>query len=130
MKHEYKEFVNEISDEEAHEMIEKMARFIASRNLAPAGILLIESLHPLHSIGSQLLFFIMPFAEIIFDSHKYQRFALMIQDGNYVKALVRRIDELDEEINDERRKEAKLKRRRRRNQIKENFKNIFRKNKS
>ncbi|HHV36796.1 MAG TPA: hypothetical protein GXX77_03040 [Candidatus Cloacimonetes bacterium] len=130
MKHEYKEFVNEISDEEAHEMIEKMARFIASRNLAPAGILLIESLHPLHSIGSQLLFFIMPFAEIIFDSHKYQRFALMIQDGNYVKALVRRIDELDEELHDERRKEAKLKRRRRRNQIKENFKNIFRKNKS
>ncbi len=130
MKHEYKEFVNEISDEEAHEMIEKMARFIASRNLAPAGILFIESLHPLHSIGSQLLFFIMPFAEIIFDSHKYQRFALMIQDGNYVKALVRRIDELDEELHDERRKEAKLKRRRRRNQIKENFKNIFRKNKS
>ncbi|MFW5628023.1 MAG: hypothetical protein ACOCG6_02165 [Candidatus Cloacimonadaceae bacterium] len=130
MKHEYKEFVNEISDEEAHEMIEKMARFIASRNLAPAGILLIESLHPLHSIGSQLLFFIMPFAEIIFDSHKYQRFALMIQKDEYIKALVRRIDELDEEINDERRKEAKLKRRRRRNQIKENFKNIFRKNKS
>lgn len=130
MKREYKEFVNTISDEEAYEMIEKMARFIASRNLAPAGILLIESLHPLHSIGSQALFFIMPFAEIIFDSHKYQRFALMIQKEEYIKALVKRIDELDEEINDERRKEARLKRKRRRNQFRERIKNIFRKKKA
>lgn len=129
MNYEHKEYLNEISDEEAHDMIEKMARFIASRNLAPAGILLIESLHPLHSIGSQALYFIMPFAEIIFDSHKYQRFALMIKEEKYIKALVRRIDELDEELNDERRKEAKLKRRRRRNRFKEYFKNIFRKNK-
>ncbi|MCB5253872.1 MAG: hypothetical protein RBR69_03620 [Candidatus Cloacimonadaceae bacterium] len=127
MKYKYQEIISTISDEEAYQMIDKVARFIVSRHLAPAGILLIESLHPLHSIGSQALYFILPFAEIIFDSAKYQRFALMIQKEEYIKALVKRIDELDEELNRERRQEARLQRKRRKNKMRENFKNIFKK---
>jgi hypothetical protein len=72
-KHEYQEIIVEISDAEAAEMVEKVARFIAERHFAAAGIMLIESLRPLHSIGSQALFFVLPFAEILFDSQKYQR---------------------------------------------------------
>lgn len=127
MKYKYQEIISTISDDEAHEMIDKVARFIASRHLAPAGILFIESLHPLHSIGSQALYFILPFAEIIFDSAKYQRFALMIQKEEYIKALVKRIDELDEEINRERRQQARLQRKRRKNKMRETFKKIFKK---
>jgi len=113
-KHEYQEIIVEISDAEAAEMVEKVARFIAERHFAAAGIMLIESLRPLHSIGSQALFFVLPFAEILFDSQKYQRFALMIQNEENLKKLVKRMDELDEEINRERREAARLKRKRRR----------------
>lgn len=121
MAYKYEEIRTSITDSEAYELIEKVARFIASRQMAPAGILLIESLHPLHSIGSQAMYFFLPFAEIIFDSQKYQRFALMLEKEEYLKALVNRIDELDEEINRERRKEAKLRSKRRKNQIKAFF---------
>lgn len=127
MKYKYQEIISTISDEEAYQMIDKVARFIVSRHLAPAGILLIESLHPLHSIGSQALYFILPFAEIIFDSAKYQRFALMIQKEEYIKALVKRIDELDEELNRERRQQARLQRKRRKNKMRETLKSIFKK---
>lgn len=115
--YKHPEIISTISEEEAFGLIDKVARFIASRQLAPAGILLIESLHPLHSIGSQAMYFVLPFAEIIFDSAKYQRFALLIQEEKYIKTLVKRIDELDEEINRQRRAEAKIRRQRRRNQF-------------
>jgi hypothetical protein len=127
MKHKYQEIITEISDEEAQQMIEKVARFIVTRHLAPAGILAIESLHPLHSLGSQALYFVMPFAEIIFDSAKYQRFALMIQKDENIKALVKRIDELDEEINEERRAQARLKKKRRKAKFKAVVDRIFKK---
>jgi len=118
MNYKYQKIITEISDDEAQEMIEKVARFIVTRHLAPAGILAIESLHPLHSLGSQALYFIMPFAEVIFDSARYQKFALMIQKDENIRALVKRIDELDEELNRERRAEAKLRKKRRKAKLK------------
>jgi hypothetical protein len=33
---------------------------------------------------------------VIFDSNQYQRFALMIQNDDYFKRLIKRIDELDD----------------------------------
>ncbi|MGC9362380.1 MAG: hypothetical protein ACP5F3_05560 [Candidatus Syntrophosphaera sp.] len=121
----YQEYKSQISDEEANRMIEKVARFITERQLGPAGILLFESLHPLHGIASQGMYFILPFAEMVFDSQKYQTFALMIQDEQYYKLLIKRIDELDEELNRERREKSRLNRKRRRNKIKEFFQKIF-----
>ncbi len=126
MTYQYQEIKTSISDDEAHELIEKVAQFIASRGLAPAGILLIESLHPLHNIGSQAMYFVLPFAEILFDSQKYQRFALLIQKEENIKALISRIDELDEELNRDRRNEARLRSKRRKNILKAKLKKIFR----
>jgi len=125
MKHQYQEIQTQISESEAHDLIERIANFIVSRHMAPAGIMLIESLHPLHSIGSQAMYFLLPFAEILFDSQKYQRFALMIQKEEYIKRLVKRIDELDEEMNRERRAEARLRSKRRKNQVNAFFRKIF-----
>ncbi len=125
----YNEIKVTISEDEANDMIERVARFIAERHLAPAGILFIESVRPLHGIGSQFLYFILPFAEIIFDSARYQRFAMMVAKEEYLKRLVDRIDELDEEMNRERRKNARLMRKRRRNQIRQFFTKLFNRNK-
>lgn len=121
----YNEIEVKLSEDEASDMIEKVARFIAERHLAPAGILFIESVRPLHGIGSQFLYFVLPFAEIIFDSAKYQRFAMMLEKEDYLKRLVNRIDELDEELSTERRAAAKLKRQRRKSRIRAFVKRIF-----
>ena len=124
-EYKYQEIIVELDEKEASDMIERVARFIAERHLAPAGILFIESVRPLHGIASQLLYFILPAAEVIFDSKRYQQFTLMVQREEYLKRLVNRIDELDEEINRESRKQARLKRQRRRNQFKAWFARIF-----
>ncbi|MFO7660353.1 MAG: hypothetical protein R6V77_05520 [Candidatus Cloacimonadaceae bacterium] len=115
-----------ITEEEAQMMIEKVARFVAERGMASAGILAAESLRPLHGIGSQFMFFILPFAEIIFDSKKYQHFALLLEKEDYVRQLINRMDELDEELNHERRQKARLLRQRKKNQIKAFFQRLFR----
>jgi hypothetical protein len=118
MNKEYNEIRPHVSEGEINDMIEKVARFIAERHLAPAGILFLESVRPLHGIGSQAMFFILPFAEIIFDSRKYQQFAIMIENEENLKKLVNRIDELDEELSRDRRKTAWLKNQRRKAQFK------------
>jgi len=114
-----------ITDEEARIMIDKVARFVAERGMASAGILLTESLRPLHGIGSQFMYFILPFAEVIFDSKKYQQFALMLEKEEYIRELINRMDELDEEFNRERRQKARLLRQRRKNKIKAFFQRVF-----
>ena len=127
MKKEYNEIKATLTADEAAQMIERVARFIAERHLGAAGILALESLHPLHGIASQAMYFVLPFAEMIFDSQKYQSFALMIQNDEYLKLLIKRIDELDEEINREHRAAARLKRRRRQNQRRAFIRRIFKK---
>lgn len=121
----YQEIKTILTDAEAADMIERVARFIAERQLAPAGILFLESVRPLHGIGAQFMYFVLPFAEVLFDSQKYQRFALMIENEENLKQLIKRIDELDEDINAERRAKAKLKRKRRRNQIRTFIHKVF-----
>lgn len=114
-----------ITEQEARIMIDKVARFVAERGMASAGILVAESLRPLHGIGSQFMFFILPFAEVIFDSKKYQQFALLLEKEEYVRDLVTRMDELDEEINRDRRQKNRLLRQRRKNKLKTFFQKVF-----
>lgn len=114
-----------ITEEEAQIMIDKVARFVAERGMASAGILMVESLRPLHGIGSQFMYFILPFAEVIFDSKKYQQFALMLEKEEYIRQLVTRMDELDEELNREKRDKARLLKKRRSNKIKAFFQKLF-----
>ena len=125
MNKEYTEIRIKVSEEQIAEMIEKVARFIAERHLAPAGILFAESIRPLHGIGSQAMFFILPFAEIIFDSKKYQQFAVMMENEENLKKLISRMDELDEELSRDRRKAARQKKARRKAKIRAFMNKIF-----
>lgn len=117
----------EIKPEKAIELIEKIAKFIAERKMAPAAIMAIESLRPLNFIASQVLYFIAPFAEVIFNPKEYEEFAAMLEDDDYIKLLLKRIDELDTELHLEERKYKRKLRRRRINKIKNFFKIIFKK---
>ena len=112
----------EISEERAIELIEKLSNFIAIRRMAAPAIMTIESLRPLARIGSQLMHFLAPFAEIIFNAKEYQEFAVLLENEEYVQLLIKRIDEIDVDMFREERKSRRLKRKRRRNKILQFFK--------
>lgn len=112
----------EISEERAIELIEKLSNFIAQKRMAAPAIMTIESLRPLARIGSQLMHFLAPFAEIIFNAKEYQEFAVLLENEEYVRLLIKRIDEIDVDMFREERKSKKLKRKRRNNKIKQFFK--------
>ncbi len=112
----------EISEERAVELIEKLSKFIAEKRMAAPAIMTIESLRPLARIGSQLMHFLAPFAEIIFNPKEYQEFAVLLENEEFVRLLIKRIDEIDVDMFREERKSKKLKRKRRNNKIKQFFK--------
>ena len=112
----------EISEERAVELIEKLSNFIAKKRMAAPAIMTIESMRPLARIGSQLMHFLAPFAEIIFNPKEYQEFAVLLENEEYVRLLIKRIDEIDVDMFREERKSRRLRRKRRRNKILQFFK--------
>ncbi len=103
----------EIDRKRAIELIEKCARFIVERRLGAAAIMTIESLKPLNFIGSQLLYAISPVAEVFFDPKEYQEIAALLENREYVDLLIKRVDELDDEMYREERQRNRLIRKRR-----------------
>jgi len=88
----------EISKEEAQEIMDKIAKFLARRRLGSASIMFIESLRPLHFIGSQLLYMLSPFAELIFEPNEYQKLACALKDEKNVAYILDQIDNYDIEF--------------------------------
>ena len=117
----------EISEERAIEIVEKISRYIVKKRMAAPALMTIESLRPLNFIGSQLLYFLAPFAEVIFNAKEYQEFAALLEKDEYIKLMLKRIDELDEEMYREERKKKKILRKRRINKVKSFFGNLFKK---
>lgn len=97
----------EISKEDAHELMDRTAKFIVERRMGSAALLFIESLRPLNFIASQLLYLIAPFAEIIFEPKEYQKFACALENEENVKYLMEKIDELDTEYHKKMKMEKK-----------------------
>jgi|SRR5690554_1198089 len=109
-----RDIILEIDRDRAVELIEKYARYIVERRMGPAAILAIESLRPLNFIGSQVLHAVSPFAEVFFDPKEYQEMAALLESREYVQLLIKRIDELDDELHsDERKKKSLIAKRRR-----------------
>ena len=116
----------EVSPERAVEIIDKTAKFIAERRLGAPALMFLESVRPLTYIGSQMLYFIAPFANLLFKENEFEEFAAMMSERKYTDLLLKRIDELDEELNREIRETERRKRRKFWNRIK----NIFKKDKN
>lgn len=117
----------EISHERSVELIEKVASFLVKRKMAAPAIMTIESLRPLARLGSQILYFLAPFAELIFNPKEYQEFAVLLEKEDNIKLLLTRIDELDVEYHREERKQNQLLRKRRMNKFKDFINKIFKK---
>lgn len=100
----------EISQERALELIDKVAVFFASRRMGAPALMFLESMRPLHFIGSQIMYFVTPFANILFKGNEFEEFAALISDHKNVELLIRRIDELDEQFNQQQRDLERIKR--------------------
>ena len=100
----------EVSKERTRELLEKAAEFFASRRMGAPAILFIESLRPLHFLGSQVMYFLSPFVNVIFQGQEFEEFAAIIHEEENVKYLLDRIDELDLQYNAEEREREKIKR--------------------
>lgn len=98
----------EISDERALELADRLGKFIAQKKMSAPALVFIESVRPLNFISSQLLYFVGPFAELIFDRKAYQEFAAMLDKRENIDLLVDAIERWDEDIWLEERKKRKL----------------------
>jgi hypothetical protein len=66
-----------------------------------------------------------PFAEVIFKPKEYEEFAAMMEKDEYIKLLIKRIDEIDTEMHFEERKQRRKLRKRRINKIKKFIRKLF-----
>ena len=81
--------------EEETLVVDKVARFVATRGLAAPAILFAKSAAPMNMLGSQLLVFFRPFANMVFNDAEFRKFAEILEHRNSVEFLVARIEEAE-----------------------------------
>jgi len=111
----------EVSKERTLELLDKIAEFIASRRMGAPALLFLESVRPLHFLGSQVMFFLAPFANVLFSGQEFEEFATILEKEENVRYLIHKIDLLDEEMNRVIREQERMKRRKLFNRIKTLF---------
>ncbi len=94
--------------EEDEELVAKVARKVVDMRLSVPAIFLLESSKPLAFLGGQLLVFLEPFVQTLFNFRQYQRFAFLMENRDNWERLLRRIEDLEEDL---RRSENEEKRR-------------------
>ena len=83
--------------EEETLVVDKVARFISKRGLAAPAILFVKSAAPMNMLGSQLLVFFRPFANMVFNDAEFRKFAEVLEHRNSAEFLVTRIEEAERE---------------------------------
>lgn len=86
--------VNEMTDQE---ILDAVAGRVVRMQLAVPAVFFLESTKPLSFLGSQLLVFLQPFVQAFLSTQAYERFAHLMEDRENVEALIRRVEELDED---------------------------------
>jgi hypothetical protein len=78
-------------------LITKVAERVARMRMTVPAIFLLESSKPLAFLGGQLLIFMEPFVQTLFNFAQYQRFALLMEDRKNWEILVRKLEDLEAE---------------------------------
>ncbi|MFH1312036.1 MAG: hypothetical protein ABIJ00_02310 [Candidatus Eisenbacteria bacterium] len=85
-----------------------MAERIVRMRMAVPAIFFLESSKPLAFLGGQLLIFLEPFVQTLFNIRQYQQFALMMEDRDNWEKMIKKVEDLEAEYS-EREKESKKK---------------------
>lgn len=82
----------ELSDED-RALLDKLAEGIARRRLTPAALFFLESVKPLGFLGSQVMFFLQPIIQIIWQNPAtYERLAKLLERRGSIELLLRRLE--------------------------------------
>jgi hypothetical protein len=93
--------------EEDRKLIDAAASRLVRMGLAVPAIFFLESTKPLSYVGSQALVFLEPFVKSVLTVASYDRFVALLEDRSNVEALLRRIEDLDEEAREQEKEEKK-----------------------
>jgi hypothetical protein len=69
-------------------MLESMAGWLGSRRLTVPAVLFLESVKPLHFVGSQMLFFFEPMVHAFVSGKNYSRFAQLMENGDALEEFL------------------------------------------
>lgn len=95
--------------EEDDELITKVANKLVNMRLTVPAIFLLESSKPLAFLGGQLLVFLEPFIQTLFNFKQYQRFAFLMENRENWERLLRKMEDLEEEVKKREREEKEKK---------------------
>jgi hypothetical protein len=93
-------------------LVSKVAEKIVRRRMTVPAIFFLESSKPLAFLGGQLLIFLEPFIQTLFNFRQYQRFAFLMEDRSNWERLIRKVEDLEAEYTEKEKqakKEAKAK---------------------
>ena len=76
-------------------LLGKLADKIVRMRMTVPAIFFLESSKPLAFLGGQLLIFLEPFVQTLFNFRQYQRFALLMEDRENWEKLIRKIEDLE-----------------------------------
>jgi len=65
-----------------------MAGWLGQRRLTVPAVLFLESVKPLHFVGSQMLVFLEPMVHAVTSGKDYTRFARLMEDGDALEAFL------------------------------------------
>jgi len=95
---------NSVDEDQA--LIDAVAEKLVRKHLTVPAIFFLESSKPLAFLGGQLLIFLEPFVQTLFNFKQYQRFAILMEDRDSWEKLVRKIEDLEADYS-EKEKQAK-----------------------
>ena len=98
-------FRSDFTDED-EALINKVAERIVRMRMTVPAIFFLESSKPLAFLGGQLLIFLEPFVQTLFNIRQYQRFALLMENRDNWEKMIRKVEDLEAEYS-EREKESK-----------------------
>jgi len=105
-----KKRLDELTDEE---LLDAVAKRVVGMRLAVPAVFFLESTKPLSFLGSQLLIFLQPFVQAFLTIRSYERFSHLMEDRENVERLIQRMEQMDEEIRaEEKRQKAEYRKRR------------------
>jgi hypothetical protein len=88
-------------------LIAKVAERVARMRLTVPAIFMLESSKPLAFLGGQLLIFLEPFVQTLFNFAQYQRFALLMEDRDNWERLLRKLEDLEAEYSEREKQEKR-----------------------
>jgi hypothetical protein len=99
---------------EDEKLVSKVAERIVRMRMTVPAIFFLESSKPLAFLGGQLLIFLEPFIQTLFNFRQYQRFAFLMEDRDNWEKLIRKVEDLEAEYTEKEKqakREAKAKKR-------------------